>query len=231
VASARRFRNLRHDVILDTRQIGVALRQLRKLRRDGVAEELDLEESIDETARNAGDIELVFRAPRKNTVKLLLLMDVGGSMTPYTHLCERLFSAAHAANHFKAFRYYYFHNCPYERLFTDISFGKTEDTKHLLEQLDREWYCMIVGDAAMAPYELTAIGGSVDYFHHNPEPGISWLQRIAERFPRSAWLNPDPVPYWDTTYTTRVIRDIFSMYPLTLDGLEEAIRDIREKVL
>lgn len=231
VASKRLFRNLRHDVVLDTRSIGVALRQLRQLRRDGAQDELDLDETIDETAKNAGDIEIVFRAPRKNTVKLLLLMDVGGSMTPYTHLCERLFSAAHAANHFKAFRFYYFHNCPYERLYQDISLMKGEETKHLLEQLDREWYCMIVGDAAMSPYELTSAGGAIDFFHNNPEPGLVWLQRIAERFPRSAWLNPDPLPYWDTTYTNRLIREIFSMFPLTVEGLEEAIQHIKHRVV
>ncbi|MEO1272581.1 MAG: VWA domain-containing protein [Myxococcota bacterium] len=195
VASQRRFRNLRSDVVLDVRQIGVALKQLRRLARDGRPDQLDLDATIDETARNAGDIELVFQPQRKNTVKLLLLMDVGGSMTPYTRLCERLFSAAHAATHFKAFKSYYFHNCPYDNLYTDMSRYKAESTAQVLRDLDRQWFCVIVGDAAMSPYELTAPGGAVDYFQNNPDPGITWLNRIHDRFPRSVWLNPEPIRY------------------------------------
>ena len=170
IASARRFQNLRHDVQLDVRQIGMALRQLRRLGREGVPDVLDLDGTIDRTARDGGEIDLVFEPDRKNTVKLLLLMDVGGSMNPYTRLSERLFSAAHGASHFQAFRYFYFHNCPYEKLFTDYVRGKGEPTEKVMAEIDATWICFVVGDAAMAPYELTARGGAIDYRHENPEP-------------------------------------------------------------
>ena len=227
VATERRFRNLRSDVTLDVRQIGVALKQLRRLARDGRPDELDLDETIDQTARNAGDIELVFQPQRKNTVKLLLLMDVGGSMTPYTRLCERLFSAAHAATHFKAFKPYYFHNCPYDSLYTDMHRYEGESTEQVLRDLDRQWFCVIVGDAAMSPYELTAPGGAVDYYQNNPVPGITWLHRIRDRFPRSVWLNPEPLRYWNIT-STQLIRGVFDMFPLTLEGLESSISHLRQ---
>lgn len=229
VATKRRFENLRHDRVLDVRQIATALRQLRRLTRDGQKDELDIDETIDATARNVGDLEIIFRAPRKNTVKLLLLMDVGGSMTPHTQLSELLFSAAHAASHFKAFKYYYFHNCPYEKLYTDMARREGSPTLEILQQLDRAWYVVIVGDAAMSPYELMASGGSIDYFHFNAEPGIRWLQRIAERFPRCVWINPDPQRYWNITQTTVMIQDIFSMFPFTLDGLDQALAHLRKQ--
>jgi hypothetical protein len=206
----------------------VALRQLRRLSRDGRLDELDIDATIDSTARNAGDIDLIFRPERKNAVKLLLLMDVGGSMTPYTRLSERLFSAAHAATHFKAFKHYYFHNCPYERLYTDITRHEGEATLEVLRDLDRTWFVVIVGDAAMHPYELMAPGGSVDYFHNNEEAGIVWLGRIAERFPRAVWLNPDPPPYWEVMSNKR-IRGLFDMFPLTVEGLEDAVTHLRHQ--
>ncbi len=230
VAMDRRFRNLRTDLTLDVRQFSTALKKLRVLTNDGREEVLDLDETIDQTARNFGDIELVFKQPRKNEVKLLLLMDVGGSMTPYSHLTSLLFSAAHQANHFKNFKSFYFHNCPYDKLYEDMSRRKEKNTKEVLDNLDRNWRCIIVGDAAMAPYELMDSGGSIDMFYINKEPGIYWLKRISERFKRSVWLNPDPPKYWASTYTTRVIGSIFPMYPLSLDGLDEAIGDLRKRV-
>ena len=226
VAADRRFRNLRHDLTLDVRQIGVALRKLRQLARDGRPDELDLDETIDETARNAGDIELVFRPERKNTVKLLLLLDVGGSMTPYTRLSERLFSAAHAASHFKAFKHFYFHNCPYETLFTDILRREGKPTKKVLEELDETWTLMLVGDASMHPGELMFPGGAIDYYHYNEEPGVTWLRRIQKRLPRSAWLNPVPEAYWGAP-SVRIVRDVFEMFALTLDGLDGAIAHLK----
>lgn len=228
IASDRRFRNLRNDLILDTRQISVALRQLRKFGREGRRDELDLEGTIDATAKNAGDIELLFQPERKNTVKLLLLMDVGGSMTPYTRLSEQLFSAAHKATHFKAFKHFYFHNCPYESLYLNMARRERIPTKKVLQDYDESWFCVIVGDAAMSPYELTSTGGAIDFFHHNDETGLVWMQRIADRFPRTVWLNPDPPHYWNYTVSTRMIREIFSMFPLTLAGLEEAIAELRQ---
>ncbi len=154
VAGSRRFRNLRSDRILDTRQIGIALRRLKRLDRDEGPEELELDETIDESARNGGEIELVFGPPRRNRIKLLLLMDVGGSMDSFTHLCERLFSAAHAANHFKQFEHRFFHNCVYERLYSDMQTLRGEQTTDVLKKLDHTWSAIIVGDAWMAPSEL-----------------------------------------------------------------------------
>ncbi|MEK6609181.1 MAG: VWA containing CoxE family protein, partial [Myxococcota bacterium] len=143
-------------------------------------------------------------------------------------LCEQLFSAAHQATHFKTFKHYFFHNCPYETLYSDIYQRRGEQTARVLRDMDRTWFCVIVGDAAMAPYELTAEGGAIDYFHHNTEPGLVWLGRLADRFPRRVWLNPDP-PQWWTAWTTQKIRGLFDMHPLTLDGLERAVADLRRK--
>lgn len=229
VAMARNFRNLRDDIKLDIRQISVALRKLRQLTRDGRQDELDLDETIKQTARNAGDLEIMMRPPRKNDVKLLLLMDVGGSMTPYARLCSQLFSAAHQASHFKQFKSYYFHNCPYGMLFEDMSRRKMVPTEEALEQLDKTWRCMVVGDAAMAPDELMYSGGAIDLYEMNSRSGWSWLQEIKETVPRTAWLNPDPVRYWEYTYTTRRIGELFEMFPLTLEGLDEAVGYLRSK--
>jgi len=207
--------------------MGVAFRHLRKFTREGRREELDLEETIQATARNAGELEFIFRPERRNNVQLLLLMDVGGSMTPYTRLSERLFSAAHAASHFKTFRPYYFHNCPYETLFRDMARRDGEPTEKVLSQVDDDWFCIIVGDAAMSPYELTSIGGSVDYFHHNEEPGLTWLRKILDRVPNTVWLNPEPRSYWDHTMSNQFIRRLFDMYPLSLEGLASSIDALR----
>ena len=226
IASLRRFRNLRSDVTLDIRQIGVALRQLRRLTRDGRPEELDLDGTIDATAKNYGDLEFIFRPERKNAVKLLLLMDVGGSMTPYTRLCEKLFSAAHKATHFKAFKYYYFHNCVYDELYSDMAQMKGEPSGKILDNLDRTWFCILVGDAAMHPAELSSSGGAIDYFQSNSQPGIWWLNRINERLPRSAWLNPEPEAYWNLP-SNLMIQQVFKMFPLTVKGLEESVSHLR----
>jgi hypothetical protein len=142
VASQRRFRNLRSDRVLDTRQIGAALRRLRRLAREAGPDELDIDETIDQSARNGGDIDLVFRPPRANQVKLLLLMDVGGSMDPHTELCERLFSATHAASHFRKFEYYFFHNCVYEQLYSNIAYGEGPSSDEVLRKIDRTWSVM-----------------------------------------------------------------------------------------
>jgi uncharacterized protein with von Willebrand factor type A (vWA) domain len=226
VASERRFQNLRKDVTLDVRDIGQALRRLRRLTRDGREEELDVPGTIDATADNGGELELVFQPSRENDVKLLLLMDVGGSMTPYTRLTSRLFSAAHQANHFKAFESFYFHNCPYETLYTDMARETGEPTERLLAHLDRTWRCFVVGDAAMAPEELMREGGSVDYHHHNERPGIEYLQDLKDAVLEVAWLNPR-APKWWGTWSTRKIRELFSMFPLTMEGLEDAVDELR----
>lgn len=228
IASKRRFRNLRKDLTLDVRDIGMALRRLRQLTREGNQEILDLDATIDQTARNAGDIELVFRPPRENNVKLLLLCDVGGSMNPYTKLTSRLFSAAHQASHFKNFESYYFHNCPYETLYTDLEQKEGRPTEEAFRNLDRTWRCIVVGDAAMAPTELTEAGGSVDYWHFNEKPGIYYLRKLKETIPRTVWLNPDK-PQWWGGWTTRTIKTLFPMLPFTMQGLEEAVDELRRR--
>jgi uncharacterized protein len=226
VADSRRYRNLRSDCILDTRQISIALRRLKRLDKDHGPEELKLDDTIDQSARNGGEIELVFGPPRRNRIKLLLLMDVGGSMDPYTHLCERLFSAAHAANHFKKFEYRFFHNCVYKRLYTDMQTLKGEPTNELLKKLDHSWSAVFVGDAWMAPTELTHGGGAIDLDHRNAIAGLEWLQRIRRRVPNSIWLNPEPSSRWSEP-SIRLVRRVFPMYELTIDGLTEAVDALR----
>ena len=226
VAGERRYQNLRSDRVLDTRQLGAALRRLRRLAKDDGPLELDIDGTIDKSARDGGEIDLVFSPPRSNRVKLLLLMDVGGSMDPHTELCERLFSAAHAANHFKAFRHYFFHNCPYSRLYSDMLRMKGTATADVLKELDQTWTMIIVGDAWMSPYELTHVGGAISYAHHNPTPGIEWLKKLRERVPKSVWLNPEPKQVWQAE-SVRLVRRVFPMYRLSLDGLKEATDVLR----
>ncbi len=229
IAMDRRFNNLRSDLVLDVRQFSSALRRLRILSKDGQVEELDVDETIDKTAQNAGEIELVFSKPRKNQVKLLLLCDVGGSMNPYSRTTSLLFSAAHQAQHFKQFKSYYFHNCPYGKLYSDMSRREAVNTEDVLKNLDSSWRCIIVGDAAMAPYELMDAGGMLDFSSMNRDTGLIWLQRILEKVPRSVWLNPDPVRYWNSSYTARIISQLYPMFPFTLSGIDDAIAELRKR--
>ena len=226
VAEARRFRNLSQDQVIDTRQMGVALRRLRKLAKEKGPEELHLQKTIDKSARDGGEIDLVFAPPRKNNMKMLLLMDVGGSMDPYVRLSERLFSAAHAANHFKKFKAFTFHNCVYEKLYVDIANYVGVLTDDVLKEVDETWTCLFVGDAWMSPYELVYPGGAIDYGHHNRIPGIEWLKKIKERIPKSVWLNPEPERVWQSE-SIAMIRRIFPMYHFSVDGLIEAVDDLR----
>jgi uncharacterized protein with von Willebrand factor type A (vWA) domain len=219
-----RYRNLRHDQVLDTRQIELALRKLRRFTREGQREELDLDATIAKAGKNAGDIELIFRRPRRNSVKLLLLMDVGGSMDPHTRVVERLFSAAYSARHFKSFRHYYFHNCVYGRLYENMELLEGPSTERALAELDPSWLCIIVGDAAMHPGELS--GRSLSFeVAPTGTTGLDWLRYIRTHLPRSIWLNPDPIDSWWSA-TVRVIAGLFPMYPMTLDGLDAALNDL-----
>lgn len=229
VASQRKFANLSSNLIIDTRQMSLALKKLRQLARIGSQEELDIDGTLEATANNAGDIELKFQRNRENSLKLILLMDVGGSMTPFTRLSEKLFSAASQSLHFKTFSFYYFHNCPYEFLYTDIEQEKKVSTSDVLQKHPKDSVVIWMGDAAMSPYELLSVGGSVDYFHHNERPGIEWLNEIASRFQANIWLNPLPQEYW-TAQTTHAIASQLSMYPLTLDGLEDGVRDLKRQI-
>lgn len=225
IAAERRFRNYRTDVALDVRQIKVALKRLRQFVREGPEDELDIEETIDKTCREGGEIELVFRRERKNKVKVLLLMDSGGSMTPYSRLVSRLFSAAHQMSHFRDLKAYYFHNCIYQDLFKDIYNSETEPTASLLQNLSADYKVILVGDAYMAPSELFSVGGAIDYYYHNEIAGIEWLMRIADHFRRCVWLNPMPERAY-FHHTISAVGKVFPMFPLTLDGLEDAVKKL-----
>jgi hypothetical protein len=223
VAEERRYREYRKDVVLDVRQIDVALRGLRQLGREGAEEELDLDETVDETSRNAGDLEIVFRPPRRNRAKVILLMDVGGSMDPHAELVSRLFTAASRSGRFAKFRSYYFHNCIYESVYEDAKFRKAVPVTELLATSDRDEKVVFVGDALMHPAELLDAGGSIYFYAHNRTPGVEWLRRLGQHFRRTAWLNPEPDRFWSGT-TIEVVASVFPMWHLTLEGLAGAVR-------
>jgi len=228
VAEERRFRNYSSDMTLDVRQMKVALKGLRRLNRVGPQDELDIDETIDHTAKNVGEIELVWRRRRKNAVKLLLLMDTGGTMDPYIRICSQLFTAAHSSTHFKDFQYYYFHNCIYNEVYKDMQRRDKVSTDYLLKTLEPDYKTIIVGDAYMAPSELLDRNGAIYYYQGNDTPGIDWLKRIAEHFNHSVWLNPD----YDLTQqpaSVSLISKIFPMYSLTLDGLDKAVKKLTVK--
>ncbi len=224
VAEERHFKNYRTDETLDVRSAKTSLRRLRQLTRRGQATELDLDETVDETCRNAGEIELVFRPPRRNDVRLLLLLDVGGTMDPYYQPVSRLLTALHEDHGLRAFQAYYFHNCVYDDLFSHARLGRQDavPTADILRRLDRRWKCVIVGDAAMHPTELLEPYG--DPRRRSASEGLVWLRRIAEHFERSVWINPDDPPYWDGSHTGRIIRRLFPMFHLSVDGLTAAMQ-------
>jgi uncharacterized protein with von Willebrand factor type A (vWA) domain len=228
IAEERQFENYRHDRTLDTRHIQVALKKLRHLQRMGFDEELDLDETVYETCKNGGEIELIFRPPRKNNAKVLLLMDAGGSMLPYTTLVEQLFSAAHKATHFKDFQHYYFHNCIYEQIYTDMGMNKKISTTTVCHILEAGYKVILVGDAYMAPEELLEPGGAIYYYHNNDTPGIEWLRRVQAHFRSCIWLNPMPARQWDRP-SIALIRTVFPMYELTLEGLDRGVRHLVRK--
>ncbi len=225
VAMMRRFRGYRTDMILDIRQIKVALARLRELTREGSVDELDLDATVERTCKNAGELELVWRPPRKNNVRLLLCMDVGGSMDPHSRLVSRLFSAAYSSRHFKAFEALYFHNCIYDEVYRDASFRKPVSIDDLLQKHDRQTKLLVVGDAMMHPVELYQTHGAIYYMQLNASPGIDCLRRLAEHFRRAAWVNPEPESYWRHP-TVAGIRALFPMFPLTLDGLNSAVSSL-----
>ena len=228
VAAERRFRNYRNDIILDVRQTKMALKKLRELKREGAQEELDIEETVDKTAKEGGEIELVFNRSRENSVRIILLMDTGGSMLPYTELCEKLFSAATQANHFKEFRYFFFHNCIYQDIYEDMANYKNVPTEKLFSLFNKNYKLILVGDARMAYSELFDVNGCIDYFSTNDRPGLEWLSRIRDHFPHSIWLNPTHRNFWGH-YTVDTIGKIFPMFELTIDGLKDAIKALTSR--
>ena len=221
----REFRDLDSGVELGTRNIKVALRRLRKFARTGAAEELDLDNTIRATA-NKGFLDLQLRPERRNAVKVLLLLDIGGSMDWHIRLCEELFSAARSE--FKHLEHFYFHNCPYERVWKDNRrrHSETTPTWDVLHTYPHDYKLIFVGDASMSPYEITQAGGSVE--HMNPEPGARWMQRLARTYPHAVWLNPLPEGEWPYTQSIQMMRQLMSgrMFPLTLEGLDAAMREL-----
>ena len=217
--------NYRGDMTLDVRHFKVALKRLRQLTRVGPEDELDIDETINETCKNAGEIEIVWRRRRKNSVKLLLLMDVGGSMDPYARICSRFFSAAHSATHFKEFQHYYFHNCVYESLYKDMSQMQSLPTTQILHTLPSDFKVILMGDALMASEELFSSYGNISYFSGTETPGIVWLKRIADHFSHCVWLNPNMRINWRHP-TLSAIKRIFPMYELTVDGLDQAVKKL-----
>ena len=223
----RSFRNLDDDVELNTRNIKVALRRLRRFAREGVPEELDLDATIAGTARNAGWLDLKLQPERRNRVKVLLFLDVGGSMDPHVSVCEELFSAA--KSEFRHLEYFYFHNCVYDRVWRDNFRRRNERiaTLDLVRTYGADWRVIFVGDAAMSPYELTQPGGSIEYM--NDEPGLAWLTRIFTHFRKVIWWNPEPARAWEYTRSTQLILGALGprMFPLTLDGIARGIEALR----
>ena len=224
----RTFANLDDSVELNTRNIKIALRRLRRFAREGVPEELDLDATIEGTARNAGWLDLHLVPERRNRVKVLLFLDVGGSMDPHVEVCEELFSAA--KSEFRHLEYFYFHNCVYDHVWRDNARRRSERiaTFDIVHKYGPDWRLIFVGDAAMSPYELSEAGGSVEY--SNDESGIVWLQRLVDAYRHSIWLNPEPERSWGYTRSTQIVLGVLGprMFPLTLDGINRGIAQLRK---
>lgn len=223
VADARNYKGYRSDHIVDVRQFSVALRKLRSFAREGGELELDLDGTVDATAKNAGELEVVVRPPRRPNTRVILMMDVGGSMDPYIREVEQLFTAASKATHFKDFRSYFFHNCVYQTVWATEEFTKPLPVVELLRTCGRHYKLVVIGDAAMAPYELVSPRGH-SFFGPPGKSGLEVLQDLQGHFERAVWLNPEPRRYWQGAGSTRhAIGQLFPMFPLTLEGLGEAI--------
>ncbi|MDH5751225.1 MAG: VWA domain-containing protein [Deltaproteobacteria bacterium] len=222
----RLYQGLAGDMVLDTRNIKMALRRLRRFTREGHPDELDLDGTIRDTARKGMMYDVLMRPSRRNAVKVLLFFDIGGSMTPHVRRCEQLFSSARTE--FKHLETFYFHNCVYENVWLEeYRWEGRRATFDILHKYNRDYRLIIVGDASMSPYELLQQGGSVDHF--NQEPGLVWLARLREAFPHSVWLNPEPREDWRQIYSISLVRSVFaeSMFPLTLNGITAAINQLR----
>ncbi len=221
-ADARKYKPYRSDLVLDVRQMEVALRKLRAFIREGAEQELDIEGTIDATAKNAGELEIVTRPPRRPNTRVLLMMDVGGSMDPYARLVSQLFSAAKRSTHWKELRTYYFHNCVYGKVFKTESFQEPVSVRDLVHECGKHYKLVMVGDASMASYELLGGGG---WGEDAQIAGINWLAGLRDHFDRSVWLNPDD-PGGFAHPTVQAIGSVFPMFPLTLEGIGEAVGEL-----
>ena len=219
----RNYRDLDDSVELGTRNLKLALRRLRKFARTGTAEELDLDDTISSTAKNAGLLDIKMIPERHNAVKVLLFFDVGGSMDPHVKTCEELFSAARSE--FKHLKYYYFHNFLYESVWTKSHRRHAETTPifEVMNKYSKDYKVIFVGDATMAPYEITHTGGSIE--HYNEEAGAIWMRRMSESFDNIVWINPTPKDYWEHSYSIEIVKELLEdkMFPLTVKGLEGAM--------
>lgn len=219
----RNYRDLDDSVELGTRNLKLALRRLRKFARTGTAEELDLNDTISSTAKNAGLLDIKMIPERHNAVKVLLFFDVGGSMDPHVKTCEELFSAARSE--FKHLKYYYFHNFLYESVWTKSHRRHAETTPifEVMNKYSKDYKVIFVGDATMAPYEITHTGGSIE--HYNEEAGAIWMKRMSESFDNMVWINPTPKDYWEHSYSIEIVKELLEdkMFPLTVKGLEGAM--------
>lgn len=222
----RQYKNLDDSVELGTRNIKMALRRLRKFARTGVDEELDLDDTIRSTAHNGGMLDIKMRPERKNTVKVLLFLDIGGSMDAHVKICEELFSATRTE--FKHIESYYFHNFIYESVWKDNRRRMSEriPTFEILNKYAHDYKVVFVGDATMAPYEITHAGGSVE--HWNEEPGASWMERFTGLYDKLVWLNPTPQETWEYSTSVTMTQDLVdgNMFPLTIKGLEEGMSEL-----
>jgi uncharacterized protein len=222
----RAYKDYDDQVELGTRNIKIALRRLRKFARDGAEEELDLDDTISATARNAGYLDIKMVPERHNTIKVLMLLDVGGTMDDHIKQTEELFSAS--KTEFKHLEFYYFHNCVYDFVWKHNRRRQAERhmTWDMIRKYNSDYRLIFVGDATMSPYEILQAGGSVEY--NNEEPGAIWLRRLIERYPKYAWLNPEPEGVWEYRQSVSVIKQLMSdkMYPITIQGLEKAMRDL-----
>lgn len=220
----REYRNLDDSIELGTRNIKIALRRLRRFAREGAADQLDLDATIDKTARNAGLLDIRMVPERHNAVKVLLCLDIGGSMDDHVRVCEELFSAARSE--FKYLEYFYFHNFVYESMWKDNRRRHAERiaVPDITHKYGSDYKLIFVGDATMSPYEIVYAGGSIE--HWNEEPGAIWIRRLLNTYPRAIWLNPEPVDRWEFAPSIKLTREIMNdrMYPLTIAGLDEGIR-------
>lgn len=220
----REFRNLDDSLELGTRNLKVALRRLRRFARTGAADELDLPDTIESTAKNAGWLDIKMVPERHNATKVLLFLDIGGSMDDHVRICEELFSAA--SSEFKHLEYFYFHNCVYEGLWKDNQRRHTDRTltMDVLHKYSADYKLILVGDATMSPYEIAHPGGSVE--HWNEEAGATWLRRLLDTWPKAIWLNPEPAERWEYTPSIQMLAQLMQqrMYPLTVSGLEQGMR-------
>lgn len=223
----RDFRNLDDSIELGTRNIKLALRRLRKFAREGAADQLDIDSTIDKTARNAGFLDLQMVPERHNAVKVLLCLDIGGSMDDHVRVCEELFSASRSE--FKHLEYFYFHNFVYESLWKDNRRRHDEriPTLDITHKYASDYKLVFVGDATMSPYEIAYPGGSVE--HWNDEPGAVWIKRLLDTYPKAVWLNPEPESRWSFTPSIAMTKELMSdrMFPLTVAGLDSAMRKLR----